>query len=110
MVISMEERRKINRIEYSSKGVLVLTGSQEKYMIETDNVSPLGMAVRMKEDVSDIVGQDAIVITSTMIMYVKVMRKEALNQEEFLLGVQATNFTDQVLQYLFESIGKCTED
>ena len=54
----MVERRNISRVDYSAKGVVVVCDTGEKYMVETKNVSPLGMGVVMPADSPDIVGKD----------------------------------------------------
>ena len=39
----MEEKRKISRVSYPTRGVIVVVETGEKYDVETENVSPLGM-------------------------------------------------------------------
>ena len=101
----MEERRRIERIEYNAKSVLVLCESQKKYVVETENISPLGMAITISENIDNIVGQDAIIVTPTMIMYVEISRKENLSDNNMLLGLQAINFTPDVLEYISKALG-----
>ena len=43
----MEERRAIGRVGYSANAVIVVCDTQEKYYVHTENVSPLGMALRV---------------------------------------------------------------
>ncbi len=100
----MQERRNISRVDYSAKGVVVVCDTGEKYMVETKNVSPLGMAVVMPKDTPDIIGKDIIIVASTMIMYADVTRREWNDDGTFTIGIQAREFTPEVLQYLFKHI------
>ncbi len=100
----MQERRNITRVDYSAKGVVVVCDTGEKYMVETKNVSPLGMAVIMPKDTPDIIGKDIIIVASTMIMYADVTRREWNDDGTFTIGIQAREFTPEVLQYLFKHI------
>lgn len=101
----MEERRKINRTEYESKGVIVICDTQQKLYVEVKNVSPLGMGIIAPDVCPDITGKDIIVIADTMIMYAKATRMDKLEEGDYLVGIEAQRFTDEVLQYLFEKIG-----
>ena len=51
----MEERRKINRVEYNAKSVIVVCETGEKYYVDVENVSPLGMGIKMPQDTPDYV-------------------------------------------------------
>ena len=53
----MEERRAIGRVGYSANAVIVVCDTQEKYFVHTENVSPLGMGIRVPEAVPDILGK-----------------------------------------------------
>ena len=77
----MEERRNISLVDYSAKGVVVVCDTGEKYMVETKNVSPLGMGVIMPPETPEIVGKDIIIVASTLIMYADVNRQEK-NEDE----------------------------
>ena len=105
MVISMEERRKINRIDYRSNSVIVVCETGQKIYVEVENVSPLGMGVHAPEDCPDILGKDIIIITETLIMFATVNRMEKLENGSYIVGISAKKFTDDVLKYLFEHIG-----
>ena len=100
----MEERRNISRVDYSAKGVVVVCDTGDKYMVETKNVSPLGMGVIMPADSPDIVGKDIIIVASTLIMYADVNRREKNDDGTYLIGRSAKQFTPEVLQYLFTHI------
>ena len=102
----MEERRNISRVDYSAKGVVVVCDTGEKYMVETKNVSPLGMGVIMPADSPDIVGKDIIIVASTLIMYADVNRREENGDGTFTIGISAREFTPEVLQYLFTHIAE----
>lgn len=103
--VVMVERRNISRVEYSAKSVVVVCDTGEKYMVETKNVSPLGMGVIMPGDSPDIVGKDIIIVASTLIMYADVNRQEKNEDGTFTVGISAKEFTPEVLQYLFNHIG-----
>ena len=100
----MEERRNISRVDYSAKGVVVVCDTGEKYMVETKNVSPLGMGIIMPADSPDIVGKDIIIVASTLIMYADVNRRAKNEDGTFTVGISARQFTPEVLRYLFDHI------
>jgi len=70
----MEERRNINRVDYQVKSVIVVCDTYEKYFVEVDNVSPLGMGITGPADLPDINGKDIIIVADTLIMYALVNR------------------------------------
>ena len=43
----MEERRRIDRVGYQAKSVIVVCDTGESIFVETRNVSPLGIAFTM---------------------------------------------------------------
>lgn len=101
----MDERRKIHRVEYPSKSLIVLVESGDKYFVETTNVSPLGMGIKAPGDIPDIIGKDIIVVAETLIMYADVNRQEKNDDGTYTIGIRARKFTNEVLEYLFERIG-----
>ena len=101
----MEERRSINRTDYSSKGVIVICDSEQKLYVEIKNISPCGMGISAPVDCPDIMGKDIIVIAETMIMYATVNRMEQNEDGRYIIGIEARKFSDEVLKYLFEKIG-----
>ncbi len=101
----MEERRNISRVDYKAKGVIVVCDTGEKYMVETKNVSPLGMGVIMPKDSPNIVGKDIIIVASTLIMYADVNRQELNEDGTYIIGISAKQFAPEILKYLFEHIG-----
>ena len=100
----MEERRNISRVEYKAKSVIVVCETGERYFVETKNVSPLGMGIIMSADSPDIVGKDIIIVASTLIMYADVNRQVRNEDGTFTVGINAREFTPEVLQYLFSHI------
>lgn len=100
----MEERRNISRVDYSAKGVVVVCDTGEKYMVDTKNVSPLGMGIIMPVDSPDIIGKDIIIVASTLIMYADVNRQVKNDDGTYTVGISARQFTPEVLQYLFSHI------
>lgn len=100
----MEERRNINRVKYPAKSLIVLVETGDKYFVNTENVSPLGMGLKAEKGIPDITGKDIIIVAETLIMYATVVRQ---NEEEdgVVIGISAKKFTTDVLEYLFEQIG-----
>lgn len=101
----MEERRKIDRVTYTAKSVMVICDTQEKLEVEVRNMSPMGMGVYMAPGSRDIVGKDIIIVTDTLIMYATVLRMDKQEDGGFIAGIEARRFTQDVLEYLFEHIG-----
>ena len=54
----MEERRRIDRVGYQAKSVIVVCDSGESIFVETCNVSPLGIAFTMPAGSPDLKGKD----------------------------------------------------
>ena len=102
----MEERRKIDRVKYPSNSVIVVCDTQEKIFSRTENLSPLGIGMRVPADTKNIVGKDVIVVAETLIMYADVVRQEQEPDGTYIVGVQARRFTPDVLQYLFDHVGE----
>lgn len=102
----MEERREINRVDYKVKSVIVTCDDYQKYYVEVDNVSPLGMGITGPSDLPDIVGKDIIIVADTLIMYADVTRQDPMEDGKFEIGIKARKFTPDVLQYLFEHIAE----
>lgn len=101
----MEERRKIDRVKYPRKCVIVVCETGDSFVAETDNVSPLGMAIKMPADAPIIEGKDVIIVADTLIMYADVNRQVKAEDGSFEIGVGARKFTPEVMEFLFESIG-----
>lgn len=99
----MEERRGINRVNYERKSVIVLCDTYETIYCETTDVSPLGMGAILPEGAPDVTGKDLIIVASTVIMYAEAVRSEVLEDGRTKIGLSAKPFTDDVLQYLFDS-------
>ena len=72
----MEERRRIDRVGYQAKSVIVVCDTGESIFVETRNVSPLGIAFTMPAGSPDLKGKDIIIVADTMIMYADVTRQE----------------------------------
>ena len=53
----MEERRRIDRVGYQAKSVIVVCDSGESIFVETCNVSPLGIAFTMPADLLTLRGK-----------------------------------------------------
>jgi hypothetical protein len=106
----MEERRKINRVEFKANSVIVDKESLEKYFGEVKNVSPLGMAITVEEKTPSILGNDVIVVAETLIMYADVVREDKEANGKKTIALKARKFTPDVLQYLFEHIAEGIEE
>lgn len=102
----MEERRGIVRVDFPAKSVIVVVDTSEKFYVETENVSPLGMGIKAPADMPLIIDKDVIVVAETMIMYATVSRQEKRADGSYILGVTARKFTPEVLEYLFTHIGE----
>ena len=100
----MEERRKIARVSHPTKSVIVVCENGEKIFVETENVSPLGMGIRMPAGSPEIVGKDIIIVAETLIMYADVNRQVQREDGSFEVGISARKFTPEVLEYLFTHI------
>lgn len=101
----MEERRKINRVKYEAKSVIVVRDSLEKVYADVINVSPLGIAAKVPEGTGSLLGKDVIIVAETLIMYADVIREDKNDDGTVTVALNAKKFTDDVLKYLFERIG-----
>lgn len=100
----MEERRKIHRVDYPTKSVIVVCDTGQQYYVETENVSPLGMGLHLPGDCPNLVGKDIIIVAETLIMYADVTRQEKREDGSFEAGIKAKKFSAEVLEYLFHHI------
>ena len=102
--MQMEERRKIHRVQYPTKSVIVVCETGEKFYVDTKNVSPLGMGITMPAGSPQIVGKDIIIVAETLIMYADVKRQVQREDGSFEAGISAKKFSPEVLEYLFNHI------
>ena len=100
----MNERRKINRVKYEAKSVMVVCDSLNKIYADVLNLSPLGVAVKVSEDTEDLLGKDIIIVAETLIMYAEVVREDKQEDGTKVVALNAKKFTQDVLSYLFEHI------
>lgn len=100
----MEEKREINRVDYHANSVIVVCDTQQSFQAEVENVSPLGMGVRVPADAPELLHQDIIIVAETLIMYATVNRVEKKEDGTSFVGISAKKFTPDVLQYLFDRI------
>ncbi len=61
----MEERRRINRVEFHADSVIVVCETLQKIYGKAKNISPLGVAVTVKDDGTSLVGKDIILVADT---------------------------------------------
>lgn len=105
----MEERRKIDRVVHPAKGVIVVCDTAEQFIVQTDNVSPLGMGITAGPEVPEIVGKDIIIVAETLIMYADVTRQVKNDNGTYTIGINARKFTPEVFEYLMGCIGGSEE-
>ena len=105
----MEERRRIDRVKYQAKGVVVVCETGDKYYVETQNVSPLGIGFIMPAGSPQIKGKDIIIVADTLIMYADVTWEKQREDGSFDVGISARKFTPEVLEYLFTHIAEDEE-
>ena len=63
------------------------------------------MGLHVGKDTPNLVGKDIIIVACTLIMYADVTRQEKRDDDSYTIGIKAKEFTPDVLQYLFDSIG-----
>jgi hypothetical protein len=100
----MEERRKINRIEFQANSVIVNRDTLEKVYGQVKNISPLGIAITVEGDTPSLMGKDVIIVAETLIMYADVIREDVEADGTKTIAFNAKRFTQDVLEYLFEHI------
>ena len=100
----MFEQRKINRVNYESKCVIVVCETLEKIYGDVLNISPLGIAVRIPKDAPSFIGKDVIIVAETVIMYLEPLREDINEDGSRTVAFQAKKFNNEVLSYLFEHI------
>ena len=100
----MEERRRINRVSFEAKSVIVPCDSLKKVYADVLNVSPMGMAAKVLNDTPSLLGKDVIVVAETLIMYADVVREDENTDGTKTVALNERKFTNDVLKYLFEHI------
>lgn len=100
----MDERRKINRVNYEAKSVIVVCDTLDKIYADVLNLSPLGVAVKVPADTEALMGKDVIIVAETLIMYAEVIREDKQDDGTKVVALNAKKFTQDVLSYLFEHI------
>ncbi len=101
----MEERRRIDRVNYQAQNVMVVCDTQEKILVVVQNMSPMGMGLKLPADCPQLIGKDVIIVADALIMYAEVLRQELQEDGTYAAGIQAKKFSESVLQYLSEHIG-----
>lgn len=102
----MEERRKIERTKYNTMNVLIVCDTEEKYYIKVENVSPLGMGIKMPAGTPDIVGKDVIVVAECMVMFAVVCRMQPCEDGSIEVGIEGKPLEEDTLRCLYENVGK----
>ncbi len=100
----MEEKRKIDRVKYDAKSVIVVCDTLEKIYADVCNLSPLGIALKVPAGTQSILGKDIIVVAETLIMYADVIREDKNDDGTVTVALSARKFTGEVLEYLFSHI------
>ena len=102
----MEDRRKVQRTKYSAMNVMIICDTGEKHYIKVENVSPLGMGLRMPAGSPDIVGKDVIVVAECVVMFAVVRRMVPCEDGSIETGIEGKPFTEEMLQCLYENMRK----
>ncbi len=102
----MEERRKIERTRYNVMNVLIVCDTEEKYYIKVENVSPLGMGLKMPAGTPDITGKDVIVVAECMVMFAVVRRMEMAEDGSMEVGIEGKPLEEDTFRCLYENVGK----
>jgi len=103
-VKDMEERRQVSRTPYNAPSVIIDCTTQEKYDVQVEDVSPLGMGIRVKNEIPNLIGRDIIISAETLIMFAEVMRQEKQADNSYRIGISAKRFSGDVLDFLFNKI------
>lgn len=106
----MEERRSIARVKYDAKSVIVVCDTLEKIYGDVENLSPMGMAVRVPAKTASLLGKDIIIVAETLIMYADVIREDKNEDGTVTVAIKAKKFTQEVLEYLFNHIALDEEE
>ena len=106
----MEERRSIARVKYDAKSVIVVCETLDKIYGDVENLSPMGMAIRVPAGTASILGKDIIIVAETLIMYADVIREDKHDDGSVTVAIKARKFTQEVLEYLFEHIALDEEE
>lgn len=99
----MEERRKISRVSFSANSVIVDANTQEKFFGKVKNVSPMGIAIEVRNETPSLLSREVIIVAETLIMYADVVREDE-GKDSRVVAFSAKKFTPDVLEYLFEHI------
>ena len=102
----MEERRRVERTRYIDMNIIIVCDTEEKYYIQVDNVSPLGMGIKMPAGSPDIVGKDVIVVAECMVMFAVVRRMVPCEDGSIEVGIEGKPFTEDMLNCLYENVRK----
>lgn len=98
------ERRALGRVAYPSQGIAVVCDTQLVIRVGVLDIGPGGVGLTLPAEIPELIGKDLILITDTMIMYMDVIRQEKLENGSWRAGLAAKKFSQEVLQYLFDSI------
>lgn len=104
----MEERRRVERTKYVNMNIIIVCDTEEKYYIQVDNVSPLGMGIKMPAGSPDIMGKDVIVVAECVVMFAVVRRMVPCEDGSIEVGIEGKPFTEDMLKCLYENVGKGT--
>lgn len=102
----MEERRRVERTKYKAMNVIIVCDTEEKYYIQVENVSPIGMGIKMPAGSPEIVGKDVIVVAESVVMFAVVRRMTPCEDGSIEVGIEGKPFTEEMLNCLYENVGK----
>lgn len=98
------ERRAIGRVEFPSNAIMVICDSEEVLHVYVRDLGPIGVGVSVPPGTPNLVGKDVILVAETLIMYADIVRQAPQEDGSSVVGLAARKFTNDVLQFLFDSI------
>lgn len=106
----MEERRRYPRLEYHANSVLIEVKTGKKFLVQTQNMSPIGLGIVAPAGTPFLVGEVVIVLADTIVMYADVVRQEKKFDGSYDIGVSAKRFTAKAVEYLYKYTQNKEED
>ena len=72
--------------------------------VKVRDLGPIGVGICVPFDTQVLVGKDVILVAETLIMYADAVRQTQLNDEEWVIGLSARKFPQDVLQFIIDGI------
>lgn len=102
--MKQDDRRMFDRREYRPEGIAVVCDTQQVLYVGVRDISPGGVGITLPADAPYLLKEDLILVADTMIMYASVVRQVKQEDGSWQAGLEAKKFSQEVLQYLFDSI------